>query len=151
MPIHMDNLIIALNLCDAIQKVKYDLTSHFKIHNQGPTTSILGIKVECDHPNQTVCLSQPGYIESILEQFNMSVCNPALTPLEENQKLSACMSPDTPEEQAEMRGCPYHKLIGKLLYLTIAMCLDIAYTVRVLYQFVKNPGKEHWLTAKCVL
>jgi len=96
-PIHVDNLLIVSNSCDAIQKVKSDLTSHFKIHNQDPTTSILSIKVEHNHPNQTISLSQPGYIESILKQFGMSECNPAHTPMEENQKLSTNMSPGTPE------------------------------------------------------
>ena len=71
--------------------------------------------------------------------------------MEDNQKLSARMSPDTPEQQAEMRSYPYHKLIGKLLYLAITMCPDITYTIGVLCQFVKNPGMAHWLTAKCIL
>ena len=51
LPIHVDDLLIASNSCNAIQKVKSDLTSHFKIHNQGSATSILGIKIEHDHPN----------------------------------------------------------------------------------------------------
>jgi len=117
-PIHVDDLLIASNSRDAIQKVKSDLASHFKIHDQGPTTSILGIKVERDRPNRTISLSQPSYIESILEQFGMSECNPAHTPMEENQKLSTNMLPDTPEQQSEMKAYPYRKLIGKLLYLT---------------------------------
>jgi hypothetical protein len=151
MPIHVDDLLIASNSHSAIQKVKADLASHFKIHDQGPTTSILGIKIVRDRPNRTVSLSQPGYIESILEQFNMSDCNPALTPMEENRKLSTSMSPDTPERQAEMKAHPYRELIGKLLYLAIATRPDIAYVVGVLCRFVENPGMEHWLAAKRVL
>jgi len=50
-----------------------------------------------------------------------------------------------------MKAYPYHELIGKLLYLTIATHLDIAYTIGVLCQFVKNPRMAHWLTAKCIL
>jgi hypothetical protein len=150
-PIHVDDLLIASNSRDAIQKVKSDLASHFKIHDQGPTTSILGIKVECDRPNRTVSLSQPRYIESMLEQFGMSDCNPTCTPMEENQKLSASMSPDTPEQRAEMKAHPYRELIGKLLYLAIATRPDIAYVVGVLCRFVKNPGMQHWHAAKRVL
>ena len=51
LPIHVDNLLIASNSCNAIQKVKSDLTAHFKIHDQGSATSILGIKIECNRPN----------------------------------------------------------------------------------------------------
>jgi hypothetical protein len=97
MLIHVDDLLIVSNSHDAIWKVKSNLASHFKIHDQGPTTSILSIKIERDCPNQTISLSQPSYIESILEQFGMSECNPALTLMEENQRLSASMSLDMPE------------------------------------------------------
>jgi hypothetical protein len=151
MPIYIDDLLIALNLHDTIQKVKSNLASHFKIHDQGPTTSILGIKVKCDHPNQTISLSQPSYIKLILKQFSMMECNPVLTPFEENQKLSVSMSPDTPEKQVEMKVYPYHKLISKLLYLTIATCPDITYAIGVLCQFVENPSMGHWLATKHVL
>ena len=50
-----------------------------------------------------------------------------------------------------MKAYPYCELIGKLLYLAIAMCLDIAYAVGVLCCFVDNSGLEHWYAAKRVL
>jgi hypothetical protein len=113
--------------------------------------SILGIKIECDHATHTISLSQPGYMESILDQFRMADCNPALTPMDKNLKLSARMSPDTPEKWLEMRDIPYRELIGKILYLAIATCPDIAYAVGMLCRFVENPGPEHWHAAKHVL
>ena len=61
------------------------------------------------------------------------------------------MSPSTPEGVAEMKWVPYRKLIGKLLYLAVATCPDIAYVIGVLCRFVENPGHDHWLAAKCVL
>ena len=149
--IHVDDLLIASNSRDAIRKVKSDLASRFKIHDQGPATSILGIKIERDRPNRSISLSQPGYIESILEQFGMSDCNVVHTPMQENYKLSTSMSPDTPERQAEMKTYPYRELIGKLLYLAIATRPDIAYTIGVLCRFVENPGMDHWLATKRVL
>lgn len=89
MPIHVNNLLLALNLKAAIQCIKSNLAGHFKLHDQGLTTSILGIKIEHDHTACTISLSQPGYVQSTLEQFGMSDCNPSLTPMDENQKLSA--------------------------------------------------------------
>jgi len=151
MPIHIDDLLIASNSKEALSKVKTELATHFKIHNQGPTKSILGMKIEQDWQAHTISLSQPGYIESILDQFGMTECNPALMPMDEGQKPSAQMSLDTPEGKLEMRNYPYHKLVGKLLYLAIATQPDIAYVVGVLCCFIKNPGIEHWNTAKRVL
>jgi len=149
MPIHVDDLLLASNSKATIQCVKSDLMTHFKTHNQGLTTSILGIKIKCDHATRTISLSQPGYVESILEQFGMADCNPSLTPMDENQKLSAQMSPDTPEGQLEMKAVPYRELIRKLLYL--ATRPNIAYVISVLCRFVENPGLPHWHTAKRVL
>ena len=40
-----------------------------------------------------------------------------------------------------MKSVPYRKLVGKLLYLTVATCPDIAYVVGVLCQFVENPRR----------
>ena len=50
-----------------------------------------------------------------------------------------------------MKAYPYCELIGKLLYLAIATHPDIAYTIRVLCQFIENPGMEHWHATKCIL
>ncbi len=52
--------------------------------------------------------------------------------MEENLKLSVKMSPTTPEDCLGMKTVPYHKLVGKLLYLTVATRPDIAYAVGVL-------------------
>ena len=120
LPIHVDDLLLASNLKAAIQKVKSELASHFKLHDQGPATAILGMKITRDHAARSIGLSQPGYIKSILEDFGMSDCNPALTPMEENLKLSVKMSLETPEDWERMKSVPYRELIGKLLYLAIA-------------------------------
>ncbi len=78
-------------------------------------------------------------------------CNPAATPMEENLKLSVKMLPTTPEDCLGMKTVPYCKLIGKLLYLTVTTCPDIAYAVGVLCRFVENPGPAHWHAVKHVL
>ena len=87
MPIHVDDLLLASNSKSALQN-KAELSSHFKLHDLGPATSILGMKLERDRAARTISLSQPGYIESILEDLGLSDCNPAVTPMEENLKPS---------------------------------------------------------------
>jgi hypothetical protein len=89
MPIHVNNLLLMSNSKATIQCVKSDLATHFRLHDQGPMTSILGIKIDCNCTARTISLSQPGYVESILEQFGMADCNPSLTPMDKNQKLLA--------------------------------------------------------------
>jgi len=151
MPIHVDDLLIASNSWDALQSVKTELGSHFKLHDQGTVTSILGMKITHDRVARTICLSQPGYIRSILDDFHMTDCNPTLTPMDEHLKLSVSMSPRMPKEKLGMRTVPYRELVGKLLYLAIATWPDIAYAVSVLCRFMENPGQDHWDAAKRVL
>jgi len=150
LPIHVDDLLLASNSREVLQCVKSELGSHFKLHDLGPATSILGMKIVHDHTTHTINLSQLGYIRSILNDFNMSDCNPCLTPMGEGTRLSMSMSPQTPEERLGMKAVLYRKLVGKLLYLTVATCLDIAYVVGVPHQFVKNPREAHWNVAKHV-
>jgi hypothetical protein len=150
-PIHVDDLLLTSNLKSAIHRVKAELASHFKLHDQGPARSILRIKIDRDCAVRSVSLSQPGYIESILDQFCMMDCNAALTLMDENMKLSTQMSPDTPQGWLAMKAYPYHELIGKLLYLAIATCPDIAYVIGILCHFIENPGMDHWHVVKCVL
>jgi len=107
MPIHVDDLLIASNSKAALAKIKAELTAHFKIHDQGLTKSILGIKIKRDRQARSISLSQPGYIKSMLDQFGMTECNPTLTPMDEGQKLSTRMSPDTPETKLAMSRYPY--------------------------------------------
>ncbi len=76
LPIHVDNLLLASNSCSALQSVKSELASHFKLHNLRPTTSILGMKLDCDCQACTISLSQPGYIELILQDFQMPTATP---------------------------------------------------------------------------
>jgi len=132
MPSHVDDLLLASNSKSTLQNVKAELSSHFKLHDQGPAVSILGIKLERDRVARTISLSQPGYIKLILEDFGLTDCNPTTTPMEENLKLSVKMSPTTPEDHLGMKTVPYRKLIGKLLYLMVTTRPDIAYAVGVL-------------------
>ena len=151
LPIHVDDLLLASNSADALRSVKSDLAAHFKLHDLGPATSILGMKIVRDRPARSISLSQPGYTESILSDFSMADCNPALTPMEEGCKLSVSMSPQSLEEKLDMKDVPYRELVGKLLYLAIATRPDISYAIGVLCRFVENPGRPHWDAAKRVL
>jgi Reverse transcriptase (RNA-dependent DNA polymerase)/Malate synthase len=110
LPIHVDDLLLASNSTDALLSVKSELAAHFKLHDLGPATSILGMKIVRDRPARSISLSQPGYIESILSDFCMSDCNPALTPMEEGCKLSISMSPRSMEELVTRGSGPYFYL-----------------------------------------
>jgi len=53
LPIHVDDLLLASNSREALQRVKSELGSHFKLHDLGPATSILGSRVTLARSSMT--------------------------------------------------------------------------------------------------
>ncbi|CAG8689828.1 17371_t:CDS:2, partial [Acaulospora colombiana] len=128
-PVHVDDLIIASKSAEVIQDFKDELAKRFKIRDQGPAQSILGIKIERDRPNRTITLSQPAYIQDLLDTYiGHEVFNAVSTPMADG-KLSEKDCPTTAEEIQRMKAYPYRQVVGKLLYLAIATRPDIAFAV----------------------
>jgi hypothetical protein len=150
-PVHVDDLVLASKSKEGIAKVKSELMERFKLRDQGPTSFILGVRLERDREQRTIALSQPAYIDSILRAYGMQDCNPANVPMDPKMRLSSKMSPTTEAEKAKMKTVPYREAVGKLLYLSIATRPDIAYAVSVLCRFTDNPGREHWGAVKRIL
>lgn len=150
-PVFIDDMTIAAKSKADIQKVKEELKSHFKLRDLGPTSFLLGVEITRDRSTRTLNLCQRQYIIDLLQRFNLSEANPVSTPLDPNIKLSASMSPKTPEEIAAMHSIPYINAVGALSYLAIATRPDISYTVGVLARFCKNPGMQHWAAVKHLL
>ena len=63
-------------------------------------------------------------------------------------KLTAEMSPKTPEERTAMLQIPYREAVGSLMYLMIGSRPDIAYSVSLVSRFMEDPGLSHWKSVK---
>ena len=50
-----------------------------------------------------------------------------------------------------MSKIPYREAIGSLIWTAVATQPDIAFTVSLLSQFLKNPGEIHWKAVKRVM
>ena len=50
-----------------------------------------------------------------------------------------------------MAKISYRQTIGSLMWATVATWPDIAFTVSLLSQFLKNSGQIYWNVVKCVL
>jgi hypothetical protein len=149
-PVFVDDMTIVSKSQSAIQKVKDDLKSHFKLRDLGPTTWLLGVEISRDWEQNSISLSQHQYILDLLQRFKLSDCNTVSTPLDPNVKLSLSMCPQSSSEIEEMKSIPYLQAVGSLMYLAIATRPDIAYAVGVLARFNKNPGIQHWKAVKHV-
>ena len=147
-PVFIDDMTIAAKSKSDAQSVKDDLRKCFKLRDLGPTSWLLGVEITHNRADCSMTLSQRQYILSLLERFNLSDCNPVSTPMDPGIKLSASMSPSTPEDIQAMHSIPYLQAVGSLMYLAVATRPDISYAVGVLARFNKNPGPQHWKAVK---
>ena len=147
---HVDDLVIASKSKATIEAFKVEISKVFKIHDLGPTSLILNIRIERDRAKRKITLDQTHYIDSIFaDHMSHDHLNGCDIPLA--GQLSSKDCPSTPEEVAHMSKIPYREVVGKLLYLSIATRPDIALAVGILYRFNHNPGPKHWAAVKQTL
>lgn len=148
--IYVDDLIVASSSEKRMRDIKRELST-FKMKDLGRIDQCLGIKFHQDQESNQISMSQEGFIENIIQKFNMEDCKPVQTPLNPSVKLSKAMSPKNEEERKEMSSKPYRSLIGSLMYLAISTRPDITHAISQLSQFNEDPGPYHWTAAKRVL
>ena len=98
LPVFVDNMTLASKSEAVIDKTIKELSYHFKLHNLGPTTQLLGIKIDRDRKKHFITISQHQYCLDILECSGMADCKPISTPMQPNTCLTHSQSPQTPEE-----------------------------------------------------
>ncbi len=103
----------------------------------------IGLKFEHTKDKGKLKISCPAYIEDMLGKFNMSNCNPALTPADPNVELH--------KNEGEPHDCPYQEAIGSLMYPSTKCRPDIIFIVNKLSSYNNNPSKVHWTAVKRVL
>jgi hypothetical protein len=74
----------------------------------------------------------------------------AQTPMNPGTVLSIDQSPSTHAEYEDMKDIPYQQGIGSLMYAAVSTRPDIAFSVAILSQFMRNPGRTHWEAVKQV-
>ena len=120
-----------------------DLRRHFKLRDLGPTTELLGIKINRNRANRSLIISQLHYCAEMLSRYGMADSKPVSTPMTPGLCLSRKQSPRTAEERAFMQSVDYGGAIGSLQYISCTTHPDIAYTVGQLTSFTSDPGVVH--------
>ena len=55
----------------AFNEINHQIVKHFQIMKLNQIHYYLDMKINVDHQNQTICLSQKIYIKQLLKQFSM--------------------------------------------------------------------------------
>ncbi len=94
-------------------------------------------------------MKQSAYIADLLEEYRMSDCKPALTPMVPHTTLSKEDDAKTPTRTTDVTR--YGNLVGSLNYLAHTTRCDIAASVSQLSRFMSVPAAHHMNAALHVL
>ncbi|GKB94890.1 ribonuclease H-like domain-containing protein, partial [Tanacetum coccineum] len=128
--VYVDDIVIAGNDLNEIEKFKQFLKSKFQIKDLGKLKYFLEIEV-LDNKDG-ICLSQRKYCLELLHEFGLLATKHVDTPLPKNATLNHTESDD---DHLLVNVANYQRLVGKLIYLTNTRP-DIAYDVHCLSRFM---------------
>jgi hypothetical protein len=131
--VYVDDIVITGDDDKGIESLKKHLTKEFEVKDLGQLRYFLGIEVS--RSSKGIYLSQRKYVLDLLSDTGMLGCRPALTPIEQNHRLTSASGQPVDREQ-------YQRLVGRLIYLSHTRP-DIAFAVSVVSQFMHDPKTHH--------
>ncbi|KAG5870108.1 hypothetical protein JTB14_021425 [Gonioctena quinquepunctata] len=119
---------------------------------QSPVPNYMSFEIDNTFGNEIMIVSkstkmnvnQSGYIERILNKFNMKECHPNAIPADPNSLLYS-------EEINIECNAPYREAVGCSMFLEVVSRPDIMFAVSQASRFLSNPKREHWSAVKRIL
>jgi hypothetical protein len=146
--LYVDDLLLAAENVNVMEKVKYALKSRYKMKDLGVAQWCLGMKLTWNLEERWVNIDQGRFVREILKRFDMMDSKAAVTPMEKDGK--EWRYPD--ENMKELDQIyPYREAVGCLNYLSSNTRPDITFVTSWLGKFVESPGEIHWKALKRVL
>ncbi|KAG2990649.1 hypothetical protein PC121_g6111 [Phytophthora cactorum] len=134
-------------IAENIKMVVSELAHKFKPQALGSVNLLLGMEITYI-PGQAMWISQRGYIEKILERFQMDPCRAVATP----QALGELpLSATSDQEGVNDSSLPYREIVGCLQYLVQCLRPELANAVRTLGKYLDKYTQANFTMAKRVL
>ena len=149
--LYVDDILLASNDLGLLGETKEYLSKNFHMVDMGEANYVIGIEIFRDRSRGVLGLSQKGYIDRVLERFNMKSCSSGIAPLLKGDKLSKMQCPRNNMEMEQMKKIPYASTVGSLMYAQTYTRSDISFAVGMLGRYQSDPGFEHWKAAKKVM
>ena len=132
--LYVDDMIITRNDEKMISDLKWFLSSHFRLNDLWHLKSFLGVEVARSKACNSIF--QWKYTPDILEDAGLLGVKHVKFLMEQNLKLTLT--------DGDLLKDPthYHRLVGKLIYLTITK-LEITYYMSTFNQFMQQLRKPH--------
>ncbi|KAL2239868.1 UNVERIFIED_CONTAM: Retrovirus-related Pol polyprotein from transposon RE1 [Sesamum indicum] len=136
--VYVDDILLAGDCIDELQRVKSYLHDLFTIKDIGDARYFLGLEIARN--SDGIYLAQTKYIQDIIADTGLQQAKAVSTPFPTGLKLCSdagalLQAPDS-----------YRRLVGRLLYLSFTRP-DISHSVQQLSQFLNHPCDVHWNAA----
>ena len=142
--IYVDDIGIATNWSEEVNRDFVELQKHFQIKDLGNMAWLMGMAIIRDDMRASLIISQEQYLNTKINEFNLSDAATASTPMEHGLKLEKGQ-----RNQGES-SLPYRELIGSLLYAAKGTRPDIGFAVGYLSRYLDCYGNGHVEAAKRV-
>ena len=143
--LHVDDGMGGSNSDAFLAWVKSEIMKEFGLKDLGPVKQFLGVEFVRNLASKELWMHQSSYIRTLLDDHDMSDCNPAKTPMD-LARIDPGIDTAMPDRRTE-----FQTIIGKLLFLSICTRPDISYAVNSLAQHSCSPHAEHFTAIKRVL
>ena len=149
--IAMDNMAVTSKQVVDTESFKSNIKWFWEIMDHGPIKWFLGFEIRRDRRAKTVSINQQAYIELMVEKYRLTNAKAVSTPMDPDTHFSVQQCLSTINQMSKMKGVPYSKALGSVLWPTVVSHPDTAYAVRILSQFMQNLGPAHWEGIKRVI
>ncbi len=127
------------------EKIKRKLAAKFEIVDMGPISFYLGLKVERDHPNKTLKLSQLAYIDKIFSKYHLNLAKPCNTLM-----IKAIILQNKGSEAINAEWEQWESMTGSLIFLLIETRPDIAFATSMVSRFANNSSRQNTEAVKTI-
>jgi hypothetical protein len=149
-PVYVDDIMI-IGKSALVASIASRLYDRFKAAGQVPvpdTLQYLGMTVTRDRSKRSIAIDHIGYINRVLDRFEMTDCRKRTTTMEIRYKPYA-IQPEVGEQPFDVRT--YQKAIGLILYAALGTRPDVTYATSVLCRYAAQPLTLHWEAVKNLL
>jgi hypothetical protein len=98
------------------------------------------VRYTYDHATGAISSGQEAYVDKLLDQYVMSVCNPCVLPMTVGADLASIPLPDVPDRDI---AAAFAKLVGELLYICINTVPEIMYALGALTRYMTRATSQH--------
>ena len=114
--LYVDDILLASNDLGLLSETKEYLSKNFHMVDMSEANYVIGIEIFRDRSRGVLGLSQKGYIDRVLERFNMQSCSSGIAPILKGDKLSKMQCLRNNMEREQMKKIPYASAVGSLMY-----------------------------------